>query len=195
MNFLAHLHIAEHCQSDLLGNLLGDFVKGNPYDKYPHDVASGILMHRFVDSYTDSHDVMRHCKSQFASERRRYAFIALDMFWDHCLADSWQHYHDKELAEFCHLAKTRVQQSSVEVPQRFQLVSEKMWQQHWLESYRDFDTVLYALERMSTRSLRMAPLATCAVDLKKHYSCFYDLFAQFYPELLHAASSYSPKDK
>jgi acyl carrier protein phosphodiesterase len=195
MNFLAHLHIAEHCQSDPLGNLLGDFVKGNPYDKFPHEVASGILMHRFVDSYTDSHEVMRLCKGQFASERRRYAFIALDMFWDHCLADSWHQYHDKTLAEFCHLSKTRIQQSSVEVPPRFQLVSDKMWQQRWLESYKDFDTVLYALERMSTRSLRMAPLASCAVDLEKHYSRFYELFGEFYPELLNAASSYTPQGK
>lgn len=28
MNFLAHLHIAKHCNSNLAGNLLGDFVKG-----------------------------------------------------------------------------------------------------------------------------------------------------------------------
>lgn len=34
MNFLAHLHIAKHCNSNLAGNLLGDFVKGDPNKHY-----------------------------------------------------------------------------------------------------------------------------------------------------------------
>ncbi|MFA0070425.1 ACP phosphodiesterase, partial [Vibrio breoganii] len=34
MNFLAHLHIAQHCKSNLAGNLLGDFVKGDPNKHY-----------------------------------------------------------------------------------------------------------------------------------------------------------------
>lgn len=86
MNYLAHLHIADHCQSSLLGNLLGDFVKGDPDSQYGAPIASGIRLHRLVDAYTDSHPVMQHAKQCFSSDTRRFAPIALDMFWDHCLA-------------------------------------------------------------------------------------------------------------
>jgi acyl carrier protein phosphodiesterase len=34
MNFLAHLHLAHLADSSLPGNLLADFVRGNPQD-YP----------------------------------------------------------------------------------------------------------------------------------------------------------------
>lgn len=65
MNFLAHLHIAHHCQSSLLGNLLGDFVKGDPTEQYPQSLVQGIRLHRWVDAYTDSHPVMKAAKSLF----------------------------------------------------------------------------------------------------------------------------------
>lgn len=51
MNFLAHLHIAQHCKSNLAGNLLGDFVKGDPNKHYSTSLSDGIRLHRFVDRY------------------------------------------------------------------------------------------------------------------------------------------------
>ncbi|HBV5299185.1 TPA: ACP phosphodiesterase, partial [Klebsiella oxytoca] len=37
MNFLAHLHLAHLADSSLSGNLLADFVRGNPADEWPAD--------------------------------------------------------------------------------------------------------------------------------------------------------------
>lgn len=73
MNFLAHLHIAHHCQSSLLGNLLGDFVKGDPTEQYPQSLVQGIRLHRWVDAYTDSHPVMKAAKSLFPSSSSRHS--------------------------------------------------------------------------------------------------------------------------
>lgn len=33
MNYLAHLHIADHTNTSFTGNFLGDFVKGDPEQK------------------------------------------------------------------------------------------------------------------------------------------------------------------
>ncbi|EYU17222.1 ACP phosphodiesterase, partial [Photorhabdus aegyptia] len=46
MNFLAHLHLATLADSSLLGNLMADFVRGNPEGQYSADVVAGIRMHR-----------------------------------------------------------------------------------------------------------------------------------------------------
>lgn len=108
MNYLAHLHIADHCQSSLLGNLLGDFVKGDPDSQYVAPIARGIRLHRLVDAYTDSHPVIQHAKQCFSADTRRFAPIALDMFWDHCLASQWDHYHDLSLSRFVRQAHQRV---------------------------------------------------------------------------------------
>lgn len=54
MNFLAHLHLAHLADSSLPGNLLADFVRGNPQGEYPADVVDGIYMHRRIDVMTDN---------------------------------------------------------------------------------------------------------------------------------------------
>ncbi len=54
MNFLAHLHLAHLAESSLSGNLLADFVRGNPEESFPPDVVAGIHMHRVMTILPDS---------------------------------------------------------------------------------------------------------------------------------------------
>ncbi|MGL6261456.1 ACP phosphodiesterase [Vibrio sp. WXL103] len=187
MNFLAHLHIAHHCNSSLLGNLLGDFVKGDPHKQFAKDIADGILLHRFVDSYTDYHDTVLLCKSKFDQKQRRFSPIALDMFWDHCLAKHWQRYHSKPLACFVEFAKTQTDIIHPDLPARFLSVSQHMWQERWLESYQEFDNILYALNRIAQRRPRLAALSDCQHSLVRHYDCFESRFDTLYQEVLTSA--------
>lgn len=191
MNYLAHLHIADHCQSNLLGNLLGDFVKGAPERHYPLTVAQGVRLHRFVDSYTDHHDEVTAIKALFPNGTRRYAPIALDMFWDHCLAAQFNHYHDQSLSSFCRAAHQRVMQDmGIALPPRFVHTHSAMEQGRWLESYQRLDNIGFALERMSHRSPRMAPLVDCFAYLDRHYSLLNEVFTRFYPQVLNASKSF-----
>ncbi|MCY9871862.1 ACP phosphodiesterase [Vibrio barjaei] len=187
MNFLAHLHIADHCQSSLLGNLLGDFVKGDPSKLYNADVSQGIRLHRFVDSYTDNHAIIKLCKQRFEPNLKRFAPIAMDMFWDHCLAKRWHDYHSQTLQEFVDSAEAEITSTEEVLPERFVNMTSHMWQGRWLESYSDLDNIRYALERMSLRSMRMTPLADCGVQLEQNYQEFSDFFAELYPEVLEQA--------
>ncbi len=54
MNFLAHLHLAHLADSSLPGNLMADFVRGNPQGDYPAEIIDGIYMHRRIDVMTDN---------------------------------------------------------------------------------------------------------------------------------------------
>ncbi|WP_162048086.1 acyl carrier protein phosphodiesterase [Vibrio taketomensis] len=185
MNFLAHLHIADNCQSDLLGNLLGDFVKGDPSERYPHAITQGIRLHRYIDSYTDSHPITREAKDLFDPTVKRYAGIALDVLWDHFLARDWSLYHLNTLSEFCNDAETRVKNAQVlDLPERFLLVTQNMWHGRWLESYQQIENIEFALQRMSQRSPRMAPLADCYANIEAEYVQLGALFHQLYPQIL-----------
>ncbi|MGO1298063.1 MAG: ACP phosphodiesterase [Vibrio sp.] len=193
MNYLAHLHIAEHCDSQLLGNLLGDFVRGNVNGDYAADVAAGIRLHRWVDAYTDSHDIVREAKQYFPEALKRFAPIALDMFWDHCLSRHWHYYHDKPLRQFVKDVENwvRSQQRTVQeyttLPESFIEVTDKMWAGGWLESYQQFDNIDFALQRIALRRERLAPLSQCVKTLASEYDQLERLFFAFYPQLLNAA--------
>jgi acyl carrier protein phosphodiesterase len=191
MNYLAHLHIADHCNSNALGNLLGDFVKGNPDNQYDNDVVQGIRLHRFVDSYTDSHELVREARQLFAGKQRRFSGIALDMFWDHCLASNWQQYNDHGLRKFCEQQRVLVsREHDVELPERFTQVTAAMWQGRWMESYQDLENIEYALQRMSNRSPRMGELANCFNTLDKNYADLVKVFKAMYPDVLNAAQRF-----
>lgn len=190
MNFLAHLHIAYQCNSDLTGNLLGDFVKGDPYASFPNSVAAGIKLHRFVDSFTDKHDVMKQGKSYFPQELRRFAPIALDLFWDHCLVSRWSQYHANSLDQFCDNAARQTLVTEYQVPERFREVNQRVWEGRWLQSYADFKNLEYALNRMSTRSSRMKALAYCFEPLDNNYQALFSLFPALYGDVLVASENY-----
>ena len=113
-------------------------------------------------------------KLLFPKALRRYAPIALDMFWDHFLARHWTTFHDLTLAEFCQLAEQKIinetQASDVTLPERFERINGWVWQDKWLESYQKIENIEYALKRMATRSERMAPLAETGNVLKENYA-------------------------
>ncbi|KUI97748.1 acyl carrier protein phosphodiesterase [Vibrio sp. MEBiC08052] len=190
MNFLAHLHLAQACQSSPLGNLLGDFVKGDPQGRYPESVVKGIHLHRFVDAYTDRHPVVQELKSCFPAESRRFAPIGLDLFWDHCLARDWHDLHDYPLDTFCQTVRGQIEQElTFTPPESFMQVHQRMWQGRWLESYAEFDNIEFALQRMSRRSPRMQALSSCTPALKAHYVHLYTAFAELYPQVLAATKT------
>ncbi|MFV0449655.1 MAG: ACP phosphodiesterase [Vibrio sp.] len=190
MNYLAHLHIAEESDSNLLGNLLGDFVKGDPSEQFSQDIVQGIRLHRWVDAYTDSHELMRQAKGLFPKATRRFSPIALDMFWDHCLAKNWHHFHVLSLREFVNSAEKKVRDDySSLLPEQYMMVSDKMWQGRWLESYADFENIHFALQRMSMRRERMKPLAECHLSLADSYRELEAIFFELYPQILEKAKS------
>ncbi len=188
MNYLAHLHIAEHSDSNLLGNLLGDFVKGNPAEQFEPEIVQGIRLHRWVDAYTDSHNIMKQAKDYFTESTRRFSPIALDMFWDHCLAKHWTQFHSSSLMDFIDNAERLVRSDhNNSLPERYLSVTEKMWQGRWLESYRELDNIQFALQRMSLRSERMKPLANCFTCMDDSYLQLESLFFELYPDVLEKA--------
>lgn len=100
MNFLAHLWLADRTGTSLSGSVLGDVVRGADLSAYPDDIALGIRLHRRVDAATDRHPIMQAARSAFAQGERRYAGIVLDLAADHALANAWDDFHDRPLADF-----------------------------------------------------------------------------------------------
>ena len=194
MNYLAHLHIAASTNTSFSGNFLGDFVKGNPDGQFPKEIVQGIRLHRYVDSFTDKHPQVLAAKLLFPKALRRYAPIALDMFWDHFLALHWTTFHDLTLAEFCQLAEQKIinetQASDVTLPERFERINGWVWQDKWLESYQKIENIEYALKRMATRSERMAPLAETGKVLRENYADLNIVFFALYEDVLKVSQEF-----
>ncbi|TKF31317.1 acyl carrier protein phosphodiesterase [Enterovibrio norvegicus] len=191
MNYLAHLHVATQCESQLMGNLLADFVKGRPDNQFSPLTVEGIYLHRFVDSTIDALPEIKTCRQRFPSALYRYSAIALDVFWDHALIQHWDRFSAVSFAQFIKHAESECQRAvknePFPLPERFLTLSSRMWQEQWIPSYAHAETLQHVLSRMSTRSPRMAPLADTAPVLLKHYDAFIDAFPAIYEQVLDAA--------
>ena len=92
MNFLAHLFLSKDNKNILTGNFIADAVKGSDYKIYPAEIQTGILLHRYIDTFTDAHPTTRQSKRRLNGRYNHYRGVIIDIFYDHFLAKNWHEY-------------------------------------------------------------------------------------------------------
>ncbi|AKJ43891.1 acyl carrier protein phosphodiesterase [Pragia fontium] len=190
MNFLAHLHLASLAESSLLGNVMADFVRGNPDADYPADIASGIRLHRRVDKLTDSLEAVRQARRLFSQAHYRVAPIALDVLWDHFLSLHWEQVESQiPLTDFIHQARDNILPQLPSTPPSFQHINQYIWKDRWLERYAELPFIANTLHNMAIRRPKLAALSYCIQDIELNYAQLEETFMQFYPLMMQQAKS------
>ncbi len=100
MNYLAHIFLSGNNNQLQIGNFIGDFVKGSQMNKYPENVRKGIILHRKIDEFTDTHPVVRETVGILKPAFGRYSAIVTDMYFDYFLAINFRKYASKSLHIF-----------------------------------------------------------------------------------------------
>ena len=84
------------------------------------------MIHRRVDRYTDQHPQVVAARRLFAPGRQRYAGIALDVYYDHCLARDWARYCDTPLDAFTASFYWYLLSRQDELPERLRRIAPLM---------------------------------------------------------------------
>lgn len=183
MNYLAHLYLSESDDDVLLGSLMGDFVKGPLDGRYGTGITHGIALHRKIDSFTDAHPLVHESKSRVSPERRRYAGIMVDMFYDHFLARHWPEFSEVPLAAFTLGVYELLARRREILPERLQRMATHMRETDWLGSYAEIESIHAALNNMGRRLKRENRLLDSADELERSYAGFERDFRAFLPEV------------
>ncbi len=190
MNYLAHLFLAEDSADSIVGNFLGDFVKGPLDHGYSSEIIKGIITHRKVDSFTDSHERVLSSKKLITQSRRRFAGIIVDVSFDHFLAKNWSDYSNLELNVFIRRVYDLLEQYKDILPEKLQSVIPKIIGEDWLGSYRNIDAVGIALNKISRRLKRDNSLAGAVEELISNYKVLEENFRVFFPDLIAFVEGY-----
>ncbi|MBL8495996.1 MAG: DUF479 domain-containing protein [Rhodocyclaceae bacterium] len=176
MNYLAHALLAGPDPESRLGGLLGDFVKGTPdgFDpRLPPGVVAGIALHRQIDRYADTHPAFQASRRRVSAQRRRYAGVMIDMFYDHFLARHWLRYCSQPLGEFAEETYALLADHAAILPPRLRGMLPHMREQNWLVSYACAAGIGTALDGISRHRLtRPNPLAGGVDELLSGYGGF-----------------------
>ncbi len=184
MNFLAHAYLSGSDPEILVGNFIGDFVKGKQIDKFAEKIQHGIRLHREIDFFTDTHKI--HLKSQYKLKAtyRHYSGVIVDMFYDHFLAADWSKYSTKDLLTFTYEVYNTLKNHHHILPARVKEMLTYMVSSNWLYHYSKVEGIHRALSGMSHRTKFKSGMENASEDLKKNYSEFQLEFKQFFPELI-----------
>jgi len=184
MNHFAHLVLSQPTLESTVGNLLGDFARGLDQDSLPQAVMAGLRNHRAVDRFTDTHPRVQAMKSVFSDERRRFAGIALDIYFDHLLINHWQQFEQRQLESLIGEFYQRMAEGRELMPdENMRSVTRRMVEYDWFGSYRDIEAVAESLDRVAGR-IRFANRFDNAIeDLLRNHDMICDGFLEFYPQL------------
>ena len=188
MNYLAHLYLADRVSGGeplaLVGNLMGDFVKGPVADHWPPSIRDGIILHRQIDSFTDRHPVVTTSKTRLDDGFRRYGGILIDVFYDHFLSRCWPDYCAEPLDQFSRRVYRILTDCYSDLPPRMQTSVDYMIGRDLLVSYRQRDGIARSLLGLSTRLSRTNRLADGIGQLDRHYEDLATDFELFFPQLI-----------
>jgi acyl carrier protein phosphodiesterase len=185
MNFLAHLYLSGSDADIMVGNFIGDFVKGRQlHERFTPKVVKGIQLHRSIDAFTDSHAVVAQSKSRLRPKYRHYAPVIVDIFYDHYLAKNWNDYSSTLLSDFAEHCYATLEQHRAILPDEVQQMLPYMVRGNWLLGYAHQEGIHRALTGMSRRTRFDSKMDEAINDLRQGYDEFGKEFADFFPELM-----------
>lgn len=71
-------------------------MKGRRYEEFPTNIKKGILLHREIDHFTDTHPIFLETVDLLRPSFGRYSAIMADMYYDYLLASSFERYGNGE---------------------------------------------------------------------------------------------------
>lgn len=184
MNFLAHAYLSGEDEKVLLGNFIGDFIKGRQaLNVFDPDIIRGVELHRAIDEFTDNHPVVHDSKNRLRPTYRHYSGVIVDVFYDHFLATHWKSFHHQTLDDFAAKTYETIGSFSDILPFEFKQMFPYMIRGNWLVSYGDISAIHRTLSGMASRTPYKSKMESASEDLRAHYKEFNDEFGKFFPEL------------
>lgn len=184
MNFLAHIYLSGDNPKIMIGNFIGDFIKGrNLVPQFEPDIATGIELHRAIDEFTDHHPVVRESKIRLRPKYRHYAAVIVDVFYDHYLSKYWNNYHHEPLSGFSANTYKRIQTFWDILPENVRYMLPHMIKGNWLLNYGTIEGIQQTLSGMSRRTRHESKMEESVTDLKEYYDEFKAEFELFFPDL------------
>ncbi len=184
MNYLAHVYLSHNNEDLMIGNFIADHVKGKAIMDFSDEIRAGIVLHREIDQYTDSHPVFLKSKMRLANNYRKYAGVIVDMFYDHFLAANWDDYSDEDLEKYTQRVYKILMKKFLILPRKTKYILPFMAKSNWLMNYGSFEGLHRALSGMAKRTPYESRMEKATVDLKIDYELYKQEFREFFPEVI-----------
>jgi acyl carrier protein phosphodiesterase len=183
MNFLAHIYLSGDNDLIKIGNFMADGIRGKQFETYPLEIQKGIILHRFIDTYTDAHPVFRTSTKRLHYNYHHYAGVIVDVFYDHFLAKNWSNYSNESLVEFTNRFYQSLRDNSEFLSERTKGMMPYMIEFNWLVSYQTVEGISRILTQMDSRTKNESKMRFSPNELIEYYTEFEQEFTTYFEDI------------
>ncbi len=160
--------------------MISDFVKGKKKFDYPRGIQNGIMLHRTIDSFTDSHEATKEAKEVFRPHYRLYSGAFVDVVYDHFLATDSNEFPGSSLFDFSQQVYAELDKQVEWLPERFAGMFTYMKEYNWLFNYNTRSGTGKSLGGVVRRSVHLTESETAYKLFEQHYQLLQDCYRHFW---------------
>jgi acyl carrier protein phosphodiesterase len=183
LNYLAHAYLSFQHPEILVGNMISDFIKGKKKFDYPAGIQNGIMLHRLIDNFTDTHEATKKAKEVFRPAYRLYSGALVDVLYDHFLATDPAEFTEKSLLDFSGQVYVELDRYTGWLPEQFARMLPYMKQHNWLFNYRTRQGIQKSLGGVVRRSLHLTESETAFRLFEENYQQLQEYYLHFWKDL------------
>jgi len=190
MNYLGHLVLSGRNNQVLFGNFIADSIKGKSYLNWSEKIQKGILLHRYIDHFTDNNIYYLKGKRRFYKNFPKLGGIINDIIYDYLL---WQYElkHksvnlSKEIKRFYRV----LDDFKIMMPENVKYMYSYMRRDDWLLNYQTISGIKMALNGIGVRTNYSNNLSNAFDLVEKDIDNFNDEFELFYKQIKTEVSTF-----
>jgi acyl carrier protein phosphodiesterase len=184
MNYLAHLFLSGEEEEVVIGNFIGDYVKGHNFRYYSEKVRKGIILHRNIDMFTDNNSIVRASKSRFKDIYGKYSGILIDILYDHYLALKWKEFTYRNLGDFVIFIHHVLRKFHDILPEEVKSFIPSFINNDWLNTYKSIEGIEIVLDKMSKRTSLPDETKFAIQVFREDYDYIEEEFMAYFPTLM-----------
>jgi acyl carrier protein phosphodiesterase len=184
MNFLAHLFLTHHNDDWMVGNMVADFITNKELHGLSAGVREGVMVHRYIDTYTDAHEAVKQSTRRLRFVFHKYAPVVADIYYDFLLIKNWEQYTNYDFEEFRYRTYDILQSRLNDMPPALQERLPKMIAHDWLKNYGTQAGLQFTFDKFAKRTAYKVDFSNAAAILVQYLNEFDEDFNLFFPELM-----------
>ncbi len=167
----------------MVGQFIADAVKGRDFNLYSVHVRNGILLHRWVDSYTDTHELVKELRAAYRPNLGLYSGVLIDLVFDHFLAKDFYNHAGMKLEDFQQFTFGVLNKYEESFPDKMKRYFFHMKDKEFMLKYAHPFGMAVIVRQMGMRNPRGESLVAAGDLFDNYVEMASDYFPTFFQEL------------
>ncbi len=151
MNYLAHAFLSFNNEPITVGNFIADHIKLADAGHLPPEIKHGVLLHRRIDYFTDTHPLFIKSKRNFYDGFERYSGVLVDIYYDYLLAKNFDKFSEVKLDVFTENIYSVLQNNTQHLPETSKGFLNYVLQNNTFYEYSKIEGIELVLKHLSYR--------------------------------------------